>query len=197
MTAFDPTNGLFAAQFVRPDVLAPVDMHKLSPVLRALVVIDGTVTKFLEAYNMEPITVETLGQAVQTLEVGQEWLEVQAGQEVLARHVTLRGGESGTLYAYAISLTNPAAIPGDIRAAMEIQGGSVGRILLSSRIEQRREVLWYGRESADGLPDSVRTMYDGELLSRAYRIIVGGRPVIMIIEKFPLSGAGEPERIEE
>jgi chorismate-pyruvate lyase len=76
---------------------------------------------------------------------------------------------------------------------MEIQGGSVGRILLSSRVEQRREVLWYGKESADGLPDSVRTMYDGELLSRAYRIIVGGRPVIMIIEKFPYRVDANPD----
>lgn len=185
MAAFDPADGLFVAQFERPAELEPVNLRALSPIQRALMVIDGTVTKFLEAYTMEPIEVTTLGQSVQTLEVGQEWLEVKAGDDVLARHVTLTGGYSGDLYAYAISLTNPAAIPRDIRAAMEIQGGSVGRILLSSRIEQRREVLWYGRESVDGLPDSLRTLYEGDLLSRAYRIIVGGRPVIMIIEKFP------------
>lgn len=189
MRSFDPTDGLFVAQFNRPADLAAVDLGSLPPMWRALTVIDGTVTKFLEAYTMEPIKVTTLGQAVQTLAGGQEWLEVKAGGDVLARHVTLTGADSNNLYAYAVSLTNPAAIPRDIRAAMEIQGGSVGRILLSSRVEQRREVLWYGRESAGALPDALQDEHDGDVLTRAYRIITGGRPVIMIIEKFPLAAA--------
>jgi chorismate-pyruvate lyase len=192
MSAFDPADGLFAAQFERPSGLEQINMRALSPMQRALVVIDGTVTKFLEAYTMEPIEVTTLGQAEQTLETAQEWLDVRAGRDVLARHVTLTGGYSSKLYAYAVSLTNPDAIPRDIRAAMEIQGGSVGRILLSSRIEQRREVLWFGKESSDALPSEVREVYEGDLLSRAYRIVVGGRPVIMIIEKFPLRDEDEP-----
>ncbi|MDH4119770.1 MAG: chorismate pyruvate-lyase family protein [Acidimicrobiia bacterium] len=193
MAAFDPADGLFIAQFERPVAIEPVNLRTLSPMHRALLVIDGTVTKFLEAYCMEPIEVTTLGQSNQTLVDPQEWLDVRAGTEVLARHVTLTGGQSGRLYAYAISLTNPTAIPRDIRAAMEIQGGSVGRILLSSRVEQRREVLWYGREDASGLPDEVRGVYDGDVVSRAYRIIVGGRPVIMIIEKFPLDVGSGPD----
>jgi chorismate-pyruvate lyase len=192
MAAFDPADGLFVAQFDRPDGLEPINMRALSPLQRALLVIDGTVTKFLEAYTMEPIEVTTLGQAEQTLENAQEWLEMRAGNEVLARHVKIMGAYSGRLYAYAISLTNPHAIPRDIRAAMEIQGGSVGRILLSSRVEQRREVLWFGKESAATLPTEVREIYDGDVLSRAYRIVVDGRPVIMIIEKFPLRRDDQP-----
>jgi chorismate-pyruvate lyase len=192
MAAFDPADGLFVAQFDRPDGLEPINMRALSPLQRALLVIDGTVTKFLEAYTMEPIEVTTLGQAEQTLENAQEWLEMRAGNDVLARHVKIMGSYTGRLYAYAISLTNPHAIPRDIRAAMEIQGGSVGRILLSSRVEQRREVLWFGRESAAALPAEIRAIYDGDVLSRAYRIVVDGRPVIMIIEKFPLRRDDQP-----
>lgn len=197
MTAYDPTDGLFADQFERPAELGQIDVATLTPMQRVLIVIDGTVTKFLEAYTMEAIEVTTLGQSVQTLAGAQDWLEVDAGGDVLARHVTLTGADSGRLYAYAVSLTNPAAIPRDIRAAMEIQGGSVGRILLGSRVEQRREVLWYGRESPHGLPDEVRGAYDGDLLTRAYRIITGGRPVIMIIEKFPLRDCVGPARLQE
>jgi len=197
MSSYDPTDGLFVAQFERPDELEPIDIATLTPMQRALTVIDGTVTKFIEAYAMEAVEVTTLGQSVQTLAGSQDWLEVDAGRDVLARHVTLIGADSRMLYAYAVSLTNPAAIPRDIRAAMEVQGGSVGRILLGSRVEQRREVLWYGRESPDGLPDGIRGAYDGDLLTRAYRIITGGRPVIMIIEKFPLRDcAGPPELLE-
>lgn len=197
MSCFDPADGLFVAQFERPTELDPVDFATLSPMQRALMVIDGTVTKFLEAYTMEAIDVTTLGQSAQTLAGSQDWLEVDAGGDVLARHVTLTGADSHKLYAYAVSLTNGAAIPRDIRAAMEIQGGSVGRILLGSRVEQRREVLWYGRESPDGLPDEVRGVYDGGLLTRAYRIITGGRPVIMIIEKFPLRECVGSARLQE
>ena len=197
MACFDPTDGLFVAQFERPTELDPVDFASLSPMQRALMVIDGTVTKFIEAYMMEAVDVTTLGQSVQTLDGSQDWLEVDAGGDVVARHVTLSGADSQRLYAYAVSLTNSAAIPRDIRAAMEIQGGSVGRILLGSRVEQRREVLWYGRESPDGLPDEVRGVYDGDLLTRAYRIITGGRPVIMIIEKFPIGDCIGPRRLRE
>ena len=197
MSSYDPTDGLFVAQFERPDELEPLDITTLTPMQRALAVIDGTVTKFLEAYTMEAVETTTLGQAVQTLDGSQDWLEVDAGHDVLARHVTLRGADSRMLYAYAISLTNPAAIPRDIRAAMEVQGGSVGRILLGSRVEQRREVLWYGREAPDGVPDEVRGEYDGDFLSRAYRIITGGRPVIMIIEKFPLHDCPGPASLLE
>lgn len=183
--AFDPTNEVFVAQFAAPAGLQPINMRALTPRQRALMVIDGTVTKFLEAYTMEPIEVRRLGQAEQTLASAQDWLDVPAGETVLARHVMLVGRYSHTFHAYAVSLTVPEAIPVDIKAAMQVDGGSVGRILISSQVESRREILWYGKEQVRDLPPEVARVSDGEFLTRGYRIVMGGRPIILIIERFP------------
>lgn len=186
---FDPAGARFLAQFERCTELAPADPATLTPLQRSLMVMDGTVTRLIEAYTQEPIEVSTLGQATQILETAHGSLQLAAGREVLARHVTLTGGNSGRLFAYASSLANPAAIPHDMRAAMEIQGASVGRLLISSRVESRREILWYGRERLNELPPEVRGRCDGEFLSRTYRIIIGGRLAIVIVERFPVGWA--------
>ena len=57
---FDPLRDLAVAQFALPDELTPINMRTLSPFQRALLVIDGTVTKFIEAYKNEPIDVVRL-----------------------------------------------------------------------------------------------------------------------------------------
>ena len=59
-----------------PD-LQPINMRALSPFHRALLVIDGTVTTFLEAYTLEPIEVVKIGQAVQELAAESPWLDAR------------------------------------------------------------------------------------------------------------------------
>ena len=87
---FDPGSDLFVAQFDRPSDLQPVNMRALSPFHRALLVIDGTVTTFLEAYTLEPIEVVKIGQAIQELAADSPWLDLDAGARVVARQVTIR-----------------------------------------------------------------------------------------------------------
>jgi hypothetical protein len=54
---FNPLKDLFAAQSSKPETLREVNLRALSPFQRALLVIDGTVTKFIEAYTMEPVEI--------------------------------------------------------------------------------------------------------------------------------------------
>jgi hypothetical protein len=63
MEGFHPFRGIFVAQDQRPGHLEDVDLTRLSPFERALLVIDGTVTRFLEAHTLEPIDVQDCGQA--------------------------------------------------------------------------------------------------------------------------------------
>ena len=187
---FDPASDLFVAQFDRPSDLQPVNMRALSPFHRALLVIDGTVTTFLEAYTLEPIEVVRLGQAVQPLSEANPWLDLEEGAEVLARHVRLEGRYTHRLYASATSLIALDRLPPDIASGLDVEGGGLGRILNSAKAENRREILWYGRERNHPIGRSGPSSH--EFIVRTYRIIQGGQPIMLISEKFPTDEPGQP-----
>jgi chorismate-pyruvate lyase len=183
--AFDPLEELFVAQFRKPPGLMAINLRVLSPFQRALLVIDGTVTKFIEAYAMEPVDVSLLSQEVRTTAADDEWLELPAGAPVIAREVALRGRYRHQVYAYAPSLLVLDRLPQQVREALSTNPGGLGRILLQTGLESRREVLWYGRERLAEVPAGVEGLRPGYFISRTYRIIAGGRPVMLINEKFP------------
>jgi chorismate-pyruvate lyase len=182
---FDPLSDVFVAQFARPPDLTLVNLRTLNPYQRALLSIDGTVTKFLEAITMQPVDVVVLSQETRQLSESHDWLEVGANTPVIAREVLLRGRHDHTLHAFAASLLVIDRLPDSVKKALTTNPGGLGRILLDSKLETRREVLWYGRRRAD---DSHVTELAGrELLSRAYRIVSGGHPLMLINEQFPMS----------
>ena len=176
---------LFVAQFARPAELSEVNLRTLTPYQRALLVIDGTVTKFVEAYLMEPVEVVRLGQARQLLSADHEWLEVPKGTPIIARHVVLQGKYSHALFAYAVSLIVPDRLPEAVKRELESDDASLGRILLGNQLETRREILWYGRERNPELPKETHHRPGDEFISRTYRIISQARPIMLINEKFP------------
>ncbi len=182
---FDPLGDLLVAQERRPQHLTTVNLRTLSPFQRALLVIDGTVTKFIEAYTMEPVQVALLGENTRELEADHPWLEVPRGTRVIAREVLLLGKQSRVFHAYAASLLVVDRLPARVREDLKVNPGGIGRVLLDHQLETRREVLWYGRERMDVLPAEVEPLSDGRFLSRTYRVI-SGKPMMMINEKFPL-----------
>lgn len=184
---FDPLSDVFVAQFARPEGLKSVNLRALSPFQRALLVIDGTVTKFIEASTLEPVSVVPISQERRQLPRSDEWLEADAGTPVIARQVILEGSHTQTLYAIAVSLLVVDLLPGGIEERLERTPQGLGRALLESRMESYREILWYGREhvSLDELPEVVRHRTNGDFISRTYRVITGGRPVLLINERFP------------
>jgi chorismate-pyruvate lyase len=182
---YDPLGDLFVAQAQRPPQLARINLRALSPFLRALLTIDGTVTKYIEAYTMEPIEVTRISQEFRQLPADHAWLEAPAGTQVIAREVLLRGKYSQKLYAYASSLLVPSRLPEDVQKGLDVQGGSLGRILLNSRLETFREVLWYGMEQPPRLPVEINQYTSSKFVSRTYRIFANRLPIMLINEKFP------------
>jgi chorismate-pyruvate lyase len=185
-SGFDPFVDLLSAQASRPANLYPVNLRTLTPMQRALLSIDGTVTKFLEAYLLEPIESVLLTQQTQRLQADHPWLALDAPGEVIARQVLLRGRYSATIYAYALSLLAPARLPPNLLQELAQEPAGIGRVLLNSQIENRREILWYGREELANLPETIERYTGSNFISRTYRIIAGGQPVMLINEKFPI-----------
>ncbi|WP_089941711.1 chorismate--pyruvate lyase family protein [Candidatus Entotheonella palauensis] len=183
--SFDPLHGLLSTQVERPKHLNDVDLRKLQPVQRALLVIDGTVTKFLEAYFLEPVEAALVEQKNQALSDNHAWLEVAKGTDIVARQVILRGRYSSTVYAYAISLLVPNRLPDSMLKHLEVEPSGIGHVLLNSQMENRRDILWYGHEHIENLPEEIQRFTGSEFISRAYRIIANNLPVMLINEKFP------------
>lgn len=184
--SFDPFADLLSAQAVRPAHLRLANLRTLPPFQRALVSIDGTVTKFIEAYMLEPVESIPLHQQTQHLPSDHPWLELSAQSKVVARQVLLRGRYSARVYAYAVSLLVPARLPTALLHDLAKEPGGLGRVLLNSQIENRREILWYGRETLADLPEEI-TRYTGhEFISRTYRIVAGSQSLMLINEKFPV-----------
>lgn len=182
---FDPLQDLLVAQRDKPSQMAPLNLRALSPYQRALLVIDGTVTKFIEAYTMEPVQVVLIDQDERELTEDHVWLDLPKGARVIARQVLLQGKYDRTLYAYAASLLVYDRLPEAVRADLKLHPGGLGRILLKQQLETRREILWYGREHLDNLPEPVCHMAEGRFISRTYRIQYQGKPFMLINEKFP------------
>ena len=112
---------------------------------------------------------------------------------VMFREVIIRGIYSHTLYVYGVSYIVPDRLRQDIRERLDVQGEGIGRLLNEARVETRREVLWVGRETLAEPPRQIAGVSNGEFISRAYRIIGGGKPIVMINERFPVMADALPQ----
>jgi chorismate-pyruvate lyase len=187
---FDPAARLFLAQGRRPAHLATVLLHELSPLQRALLVIDGTVTTFLSAWALEPVAVQPLSQRSTVLPVAAmpsaaAWLDAPGGTPVMERSVLLAGANSGNLFAFAESVICTERLPAALRDGLLSGGLSIGQLLLLPGFESRREGLWYGREHCATLPPAVAALTGPDFLTRTYRVSAASQPLMMITERFP------------
>ena len=183
---------LFVAQFAKPSDLEEINLSQLTPFQRALLVADGTVTRFIEAYTFSPVEVVLLCQEAQTLSTDHVWLEIEKGKEVIVRQVMLQTGhredQQPTVHTYATSLIVLNRIPQVIREGLTLKGKGLGQLLQHSGLETRRDLLWWGLERPKDLPDALLHLEGEPFLSRTYRIVTDGYPIMLINEQFPLDG---------
>lgn len=184
---FEPTGDEILELFQPPPPGTRLNPRTLSPFERALLEIDGTVTRFIEAYTMEPVEVHKLGQGTRTLPADVPLLEVEAGAAVTTRQVLLRGRDSRRLYAYGASLIAPDRMPPQAREALQIPGKGLGRLMRETRMETFREIVWRFREPGRTVPEAMRPLLAFGIVCRTYRVVCGGRPIMLIHEKFPHS----------
>ena len=191
---FDPTASLYRASC--PPGVEPVHAAALPAYQRALLVADGTVTRFIEAWALEPVQVQRLSQGEGTpSRVEAQWLELaRQPAPAIQRSVLLTGRRSGQFFLHATSLILPARLPAAMRRELDDSTEGLGQIIAAGGLESRREGLWFGRERLQGLPAPVRALCDGDFLSRCYRLLAGGQPVMLIIERFPWGRVPETQR---
>ena len=182
----------FVAQFAKPPDLEEMNLSQLTPFQRVLLVIDGTVTQFIEAYTFSPVEVVLLHQETQTLPTNDAWLDAERGTEIVARQVILqtgrRDGQQPAVHAYATSNIVLDRIPQTVREGLTLKGQGLGQLLQRSGLETRRDLLWWGLERLTDLPETLLHLEGKSFLSRTYRIVAHGYPLMLINEQFPFDG---------
>ena len=178
-------DSLFIAQDRRPDHLCDIDVAALSDFERGLLVIVGLVTQFIEAYKMEPIQIHQLRQESRRLNQDEPWLEVSAGEEVIARHVILKGARSESLYLHGETIIVGERLPRAVRRDLYESSMGLGQILRHRRVEMHGELLWCGTENVTRVQDLSDSRANHPTINKTYRLICDGSPSILITERFP------------
>jgi chorismate-pyruvate lyase len=164
---------------------SPIDPSRLTSFQRILLTTDGMVTEMLEANYWERMVVELLFQEDYALEKELTDLECKRGEHVLDRRILLRGRMSHLARIYAESFIVRDRLSDFIRDGLLNSSKPIGLLILESRLETFREILGCVREEAGDIAVHFQIEPSDRLISRRYRVIADGQPIMLITEKFP------------
>ena len=175
---------LFIAQDRRPDHLSDIDLTSLTPFERGWLVMVGLVTQLIEAYALEPVQVRQLWQDRRAMSADDEWLQVEAGHEVISRQVLLTGARTARAYVHGEALIVSDRLPVEVQEDLYNSKMGLGQILQHRNIETRGELLWCGLENVAEVPEPFGSSKERPAISRTYRFIHQGAPAVLITERF-------------
>jgi chorismate-pyruvate lyase len=159
-------------------------LDTLPPLLRAIIVTDGTVTKLLEAFLWETIDVRVLVQrVVEALPPGSD-LTGDGG--VLHRQVILVGRDRKAVLAYAVSNVILGALNDELRHALLSGAIGIGALLQEKQLETYRQPLRVVRRAAQDNAGHLEVAPGAPVVERKYLVHLNRRPAIEITEVFPL-----------
>jgi chorismate-pyruvate lyase len=175
----------FTAQAELPEGLATVAIGALEPLLRVLLVTDGTVSRTLEASALRSVGVEPVEEsAAETSAAAVRPLRLEPGESCLRRRVvmTIAGPEPSV---WAESYVVPGRLPPGFLRALGGNTQGIGGSLEALKLETSRELLWFGLGPAPDWHETATSRTP--TLTRAYLVLTGGRPALLICEAFAVA----------
>jgi chorismate--pyruvate lyase len=165
--------------------LAAAEICQLNRDLRLLIGTNGTLTRILTVLADEEIVVQIINQKVHSLAPEEAGSRQLAGNRILQRHVLLKGRNSGQQFVAAESLVAVDLLPRAITASLTQTECPIGEIMAAGRLETFKEPadVWIG-ETPDWLAVEGYRTPQPRTVGRRYRIITGGRPVVINTEYF-------------
>jgi chorismate-pyruvate lyase len=166
---------------------AEVNWEQFPPLLRILLITDGTVTKTLEAYYWERVSVDQLAQETINTPEPIAALHVKIGEEILTREVRLRGNNTGNIYAFAASQIRLNLLPDTVREGLLVGKIGIGELILEYGLETYREIQELGivLENTYSHLDDANNPSLQKVVYRSYRIMIAHQPTLVVTEKFP------------
>lgn len=157
----------------------PADCEDLPPLLKALLVADGTVTVQLAAAYAEPVGITPIAQGKVHCALCLPRIQVASGDEVFFRAIRLEGRHSGRVFADANSVLNPDRIDPVLFEQLIQERAGMGEILRNAAKGSYREVIHIERQ-------------DPGTAVRTYVVFLDGQPAILITEKFVVEAFTDP-----
>jgi chorismate-pyruvate lyase len=168
-------------------------MPSLSPLQRAVLATDGTLSTLIESYTGDTVACSKLDEHVRPADASAQALDVAPHQEVLERTVLLRGIATLGPIIHAVSQIVLDRLEPPVRRVLLTTDTPIGKLLLARRTETFRELLEVRAEAAGDVGEFLEVDPEAPLLVRSYRIFAGGRPLMTITEKFPYDRFLEPD----
>ncbi|HPJ30459.1 MAG TPA: beta-ribofuranosylaminobenzene 5'-phosphate synthase [Methanothrix sp.] len=170
---------------------------RLSPVQKMLLGTDGSVTTLLEVVTGNPVEIETLVQKVVGAdEKTARELEIAPGEEVNYRVVKLKSSVSKETLIHASSFAPLKRLEDRFRSDLMRADVPIGTILKKHRIESRRDLLRVRAAKEAGEMKGIFNLFSNEpMLSRDYKIIRHGTPLMAITETFPFNNFRDESRV--
>jgi chorismate-pyruvate lyase len=162
-------------------------LHSLDLLQRILVTTDGTVTETLAAIFLEPIELVKLAVEVVASPEPLPALEIEPGSSLMQRQIVLRGSRSRTPYAYAEVTIAADRLPPGLREDLLKGTMPLGQLWISHRLETFKERPRVRQRVAGALARHLRVDADDLIIERTYRTFMGGHPVFLVTEFFPVS----------
>lgn len=175
---------LFIAQDRRPENLTDIDLASITPFERGLLVMVGLVMQLIESYMLEPVQVRQLWQDRRAMSANDEWLEIEAGHEVILRQVLLSGARTARAYVHGEATIVGDRLPVEVQDDLYESKMGFGQILQHREVEIRGELLWCGLENVAEVPEPFGSKSDRPAITRTYRFIHQGKPAVLITERF-------------
>ena len=170
---------------------------RLSPVQKMLLGTDGSVTNLLEVITGSPVEIETIIQKVIPADQSiASDLMVDVGDEVNHRVVKLKKTGTNEPLIYAISHTPLKRLEPGFKDDLTRADIPIGIIMKKHQIESRRDITGAEVRAADNEMSRIFNIFPREpLLSRNYRIVRHGQPLISITETFPYNQFQDEYRV--
>ncbi len=165
--------------------ISDFDTASVGLLQRLFLVTDGTLTDLVEAAFLEPVALRKVSIEIAPAAVAIPEIEIVPGDLIMTRKVLTHGETSGANYVYAESLVALDRLPAAFRTALLESDTPMGRLWSEHRLETWKELLHMHRLPASQLPPYFETAADSYLLSRTYRMVSGGSPLMLLTEYFP------------
>lgn len=164
---------------------SPIDLSTLNPLQRIILVYNGTLTRLLETFLNEQLTVVKLHETLEASSEPVPYLDLPAHQQIINRKICLQGQDSGINWLYAESIIVPARLPPLFRQELLESQIPIGKLWNKHRVETFKELLPPFQEPAGELADHFNISTDYALFGRTYRVYSNQTPIMMLTEKFP------------
>jgi chorismate-pyruvate lyase len=168
-----------------------IDVAKLSPLQRILLITDGTLTEILEACLLEPVELVKLSERMLTSKDVSAPLTLEPDERVLERKINLRGAKSGALHVYAESLILVDRLDPTFQAELLETNIPLGRLWRSHRLETFKQLVNVECRPARELGAHLSCTVDASVLGRVYDVFSTGRVVMRIAEYFCTAMPGD------